>query len=786
MPRIRQKPSVLSAVETRALEESAFPAIFGPEEKIPTIVVVHFPELGKLAAMRFIEWVQQNPGGVISLPTGKTPEHFIKWVQRIVRGWEQADVKAELEAAGIDPTVKPDMKSLYFVQIDEFYPISPNQQNSFNFYVQKFYVGGFGLDPQKALLIDCAQIGLKPGEKIAEVWPDNHVDLSLRYRQARGHQEERQKAVLESVDQWCMNYEEQIKQLGGIGFFLGGIGPDGHIGFNIYGSDHHSTTRLCPINYETQAAAATDLGGIEIAKKCHTITIGLRTITRNPDCVALVIAAGEAKAALVAKAIESNSNIRVPASSLQELPNARFYITRGAAGQLGRRRLHVLETSEAVSDEDAQRILIDLSAATGKRLVDLREKDCQSDKLAGLLLKRRAESLGELAGMTRDSIVRKIARGMERLENKTFLHTEPHHDDVMLGYFAQVVRSFRQSSNSHHFMTLTSGFTSVTNDFMKEQLSSLRGFLKEPDFRSLFEEGYFSPGDSMTRNRDIWQYLDGVAGQDEKVKAEGCARRLLRNLIETFEDTWLENLEERIAELENYFESQYPGKHDPHYIQQLKGMCREWEAECLWGYYGWKCDNVMHLRLGFYTGDIFTKDPTMEQDVPPIVSAMNRVRPDVLTVALDPEASGPDTHYKVLQALAAALRVHEEQGGRSDLEIWGYRNVWYRFNPADADVYVPVSLCMFSTMHEAFMNAFMSQRNASFPSYEYDGPFSQLAQQIQVGQYQKIKTCLGREWFNDHNSPLIRATRGLVFLKRMDTQRFYECCRELRRSVENS
>ena len=57
---------------------------------------------------------------------------------------------------------------------------------------------------------------------------------------------------------------------------------------------------------------------------------------------------------------------------------------------------------------------------------------------------------------------------------------------------------------------------------------------------------------------------------------------------------------------------------------------------------------------------------------------------------------------------------------------------------------------------------------------------------IQVGQYQKIKTCLGREWFNDHNSPLIRATRGLVFLKRMDTQRFYECCRELRRSVENS
>ena len=53
-----------------------------------------------------------------------------------------------------------------------------------------------------------------------------------------------------------MEYEEVTRELGGIGFFLGGIGPDGHIGFNIKGSDHNSTTRLCPTNYETQAAAA--------------------------------------------------------------------------------------------------------------------------------------------------------------------------------------------------------------------------------------------------------------------------------------------------------------------------------------------------------------------------------------------------------------------------------------------------------------------------------------------------------------------------------------------------
>ena len=30
----------------------------------------------------------KNPGGVISFPTGKTPEHFIKWVSHIIERWK--------------------------------------------------------------------------------------------------------------------------------------------------------------------------------------------------------------------------------------------------------------------------------------------------------------------------------------------------------------------------------------------------------------------------------------------------------------------------------------------------------------------------------------------------------------------------------------------------------------------------------------------------------------------------------------------------------------------------
>ncbi|MHC4119864.1 MAG: hypothetical protein ACYSWO_20400, partial [Planctomycetota bacterium] len=69
------------------------------------------------------------------------------------------------------------------------------------------------------------------------------------------------------------------------------------------------------------------------------------------------------------------------------------------------------------------------------------------------------------------------------------------------------------------------------------------------------------------------------------------------------------------------------------------------------------------------------------------------------------------------------------------MKIWGYRNVWFRFDPSEANVYVPVTMAMFATAHDAFMNSFTSQKNASFPSHEYDGPFSELAQRIQVRQY---------------------------------------------------
>ena len=83
------------------------------------------------------------------------------------------------------------------------------------------------------------------------------------------------------------------------------------------------------------------------------------------------------------------------------------------------------------------------------------------------------------------------------------------------------------------------------------------------------------------------------------------------------------------------------------------------------------------------------------------------------------------------------------------------------------------------------MNTYISQKDASFPSYEFNGPFSLLAQEIQVDQYEMLSTCLGRKYFYEHESALIRATRGFVFLLSMDQNSFIRHSRTLRKRTEN-
>ncbi|MDF1611786.1 glucosamine-6-phosphate deaminase [Stygiobacter electus] len=773
-----------SKVEQYYLDLSGKEFIYKPTEKIPIIQVDSFPELGKLTALRFIEWIIENPDGVISLPTGKTPEHFIKWVEKILKEWNTKSIQKLLGEVGIKSDKKPSLENLKFVQIDEFYPIDSGQHNSFYYYIQNFYFRLWGLNPKNAMLMNINEIPTAENVPLKEIFPEQKVDLSLRTRWASSRLERLQKETIEIVDEYCSNYERKIREMGGIGFFLGGIGPDGHIGFNVQGSDHFSTTRLIQTNYETQAAAATDLGGIEVARNRLVITIGLETITYNKDATAIIIAAGEAKANIVRDSIQNSPSIKYPATALQKLLNARFYLTHGAALRLSERRFVDVTKENPLTQQSIERAVINLVVDKHKKLTQLTKDDYKENKITNFILHNHDKNVEEINSEIEQNIISRLDKGMQLVENEVFLHTAPHHDDIELAYQPYVTHLVRTPKNKHHFTYLTSGFTAVTNSFMLELMQNLMSFLNSGTFTKKFNENYFNRANIDGKNRDVMQYLDGVAAHSRTLQNEALARRLLRNIMEVYEEESLIYLKDRVNELINYFKTQYPGKKDIAHVQKLKGMQREFESEIFWGYYGFSVEDVSHLRLGFYQGDIFTELPEIDRDVYPILELLKKVKPTIVTVAFDPEGSGPDTHYKVMQAVSEALQLYEKETGNSNIKVWGYRNVWYRFHPAEANIYVPVSLNSFAMLENQFIKSFSSQKGASFPSWEYDGPFNRLVQKIQVEQYNTLRECLGKDFFLKNNHPRLRAAKGILFLRELSLDEFYKHTRELKKVTE--
>jgi len=93
-----------------------------------------------------------------------------------------------------------------------------------------------------------------------------------------------------------------------------------------------------------------------------------------------------------------------------------------------------------------------------------------------------------------------------------------------------------------------------------------------------------------------------------------------------------------------------------------------------------------------------------------------------------------------------------DETGKSNLKIWGYRNVWYRMT-SECTTMIPVNLETMAAMDHMFINSFESQKAAEFPSPELDGPFSDLSRRVQVDQYRILQTCLGRQWFFEPRTP---------------------------------
>jgi glucosamine-6-phosphate deaminase len=106
------------------------------------------------------------------------------------------------------------------------------------------------------------------------------------------------------VETHCADFEQRIRDAGGIDFQLLGIGRSGHIGFNEPGSGRASRTRLLYLDTVTRSDAAGDFFGEENVPP-EAITMGVATILDARE-VAL-LATGEHKAEVVRRSVGGKS-----------------------------------------------------------------------------------------------------------------------------------------------------------------------------------------------------------------------------------------------------------------------------------------------------------------------------------------------------------------------------------------------------------------------------------------------------------------------------------------------
>lgn len=130
----------------------------------------------------------------------------------------------------------------------------------------------------------------------------------------------------------CQQYEEEIKKVGGIELFLGGIGTDGHIAFNEPGSSLTSKTRVKTLAYDTIVANSRFFGGDINKVPKMALTVGVGTVMDAREVV--VIITGVHKAFALYKAVEEGVNHMWTVSAIQMHPKAMIVCDEDATSEL--------------------------------------------------------------------------------------------------------------------------------------------------------------------------------------------------------------------------------------------------------------------------------------------------------------------------------------------------------------------------------------------------------------------------------------------------------------------
>ncbi len=134
-----------------------------------------------------------------------------------------------------------------------------------------------------------------------------------------------------NIELECKSYEEAIVDCSGVHLQLLGIGQTGHIGFNEPLSAMQSRTRAKALTPGTVAQNG-PLFGDPAKMPRRAITMGVGTILESKRCV--LLATGEDKADVIAKAVEGPVTSMISASALQLHPHCTVIVDEAAAAKL--------------------------------------------------------------------------------------------------------------------------------------------------------------------------------------------------------------------------------------------------------------------------------------------------------------------------------------------------------------------------------------------------------------------------------------------------------------------
>lgn len=118
----------------------------------------------------------------------------------------------------------------------------------------------------------------------------------------------------------CYDYEQKIANAGGIELFMGGMGADGHIAFNVPGSSLSSVTRPVTLNYDTLLANSRFFDNDINKVPKEALTVGVQTVTNAKEV--LIIVSGYKKARALKHVVEGGVSHMWTLSALQLHPNS--------------------------------------------------------------------------------------------------------------------------------------------------------------------------------------------------------------------------------------------------------------------------------------------------------------------------------------------------------------------------------------------------------------------------------------------------------------------------------